>query len=280
MPLYTLVPILEDAGKYGYAVPEFNTDCIEITQAILEVCEEEKSPVVIGVGQGAVEDGKLMPIAAMVKRYAAGSILPIVLHLDHSRSFPQIMNALREGFSSIMIDGSALPLQENIGTTKKIIDICSCIGVSVEAEVGRIFGVEDGIVTGDGKDAFIFDDFSAFISAVTPAALAVPVGSVHGMTTVEPRIDVDLLREMKKKTEIPLVLHGGSGLSKDQVQAAISHGINKVNFGTEIRLAFLEGVEKGLGEKKNIYAVFESGRERVRTTIRDKIGMCMSGGRG
>ncbi|MGD6875767.1 class II fructose-bisphosphate aldolase [Bacillus infantis] len=277
MPLVNLETLLKDADEKGYAVPEFNTDNIEITQAILEGAMEESSPIIIGVGQGAIKDGKLEPLAAIIKDYANSTTIPIALHLDHSKSYEQVIKCLTLGFTSIMIDGSELPLNENIALTNKVVEVCKALGVSVEAELGTIGGVEDDIVIGEDEANLVdIEDVKAFVNEVDIDALAVAIGSAHGMYKKEPKLALDLLKEINTLTSVPLVLHGGSGIPKESVQQAISLGINKVNFGTELRIAFIAGLSDAIAENKEIYAMFESGRQKVKKLIKQKIDLCRS----
>ncbi|WHH60897.1 ketose-bisphosphate aldolase [Petroclostridium sp. X23] len=280
MPLVTLEPLLKDAIKNKYAVPEFNIDNIEFVQAILEAAEEEKTPFIFGVGQGAIQDGKLEPLAAVVKQFAEKSKLPIALHLDHSRSFAQIIQSIRVGFTSVMIDGSYLCLSENIAVTNKVSEICRTVGVSVEAELGKIGGVEDNIEVGEEQaDLVDIEDLKRFVSEAPTDVLAVAIGSAHGIYKVEPKLDFKLLEEINRITDIPLVLHGGSGIPAESVKKAIELGINKVNIGTEMRVGFIEGMHEAIHQNKDIYSILDNGRNRIKEIVREKIYMCGAQGR-
>ncbi|SKA26951.1 class II fructose-bisphosphate aldolase [Consotaella salsifontis] len=280
MPLVPMKELLSDAVARDYTVVQFNTDCIEITQAFLRTAEANRAPIIIGVGQGAAKDGKIEPIAAMLRDYCSRSKLPVSLHLDHSEDPAQVMQALRAGFTSIMIDGSARQLPENIAVTSEVVEMCRPLGVSVEAELGRIPGVEDDLVVSeDQANKVELSVVEEFVGKVTTDALAVAVGTAHGIYKSEPKIDFELLDQVLKATSTPLVLHGGSGVPDASLRKAFDMGIKKLNVGTELRLGFLKGVHAGVEAGDNIYACFERGRQIVDKLVFDKLKISRSEGK-
>lgn len=280
MPLIPMSELLTDAVQRDYTVVQFNTDCIEITQAFLRTAEEHRAPMIIGVGQGAVKDGKIEPIAAMLRDYLSRSTLPVALHLDHSEDPAQVMRALRAGFSSIMIDGSAHQLADNIAVTSTVLAMCRPLGVSVEAELGRIPGVEDDlVVTEDQANKVDIEVVREFVQAVELDALAVAIGSAHGIYKAEPKLDFELLKQVRQVTDTPLVLHGGSGIPDASLQKAFSMGMKKLNVGTELRLGFLRGVHAGVEAGDSIYACFERGRKIVDDLVLSKLRISGSAGK-
>ena len=199
------------------------------------------------------------------------SMIPMVLHLDHAESFDVIMHALRNGFTSIMFDGSKLDYDENVSKTKEIVRLCHAVNVSVEAELGAVGGAEGGELAGRADPALFTDPEQAydFVSSTGINALAVAIGNVHGRYKGKPQLDFDRLEKIKGYTDIPIVLHGGSGISDEEFRKLISLGISKINFFTGMAQAALETVKEELlvmGEKYNDYPeLLLSARKRIST---------------
>lgn len=247
--LITLKEMLGEAQKNGYAVGAFNTNNMEIVQAIVESAEEERSPVILQASQGGLKYAGIQYIVAMVKAAAEQASVPVALHLDHGTSFEQIMLCIRHGFSSVMIDGSKLPLDQNIALTAKVVEAAAPVGVSVEGELGKIGGTEDDISV-DEKDALFTnpEEASLFVEKTGVDALAIAIGTAHGPYKGVPKLDFDRLEEIKKRVTIPLVLHGASGVPNDSICRAIEIGICKINIDTDIRQAFARAVNRVLQE--------------------------------
>lgn len=269
MPLVTLTDVLSIAEKEKSAIPAFNIDNLEIPEAIAEAAEELHRPVIFSVGQGAIKMGNLNYLADIVKALATSASVPIALHLDHGASYEQTIECLRAGFTSVMIDGSSYPLQENIALTKKVVQAAHAVGVSVEAELGAIGGTEDGIGSAH-KNLVDVRDVQQFIEQVETDALAVGIGNAHGIYKGRPKLNFDLLKQVRGINPPPLVLHGGSGIPEDMIREAIQIGIRKVNVATEIRLAFLEEIEKNVGGK-DIYKMYRAAKDIVKTLAAKKI---------
>ncbi|MDQ0393339.1 class II fructose-bisphosphate aldolase [Labrys monachus] len=280
MPLVTLRDLLHDAVQRDYTAVQFNADCLEVAQAVFRTAEEERAPVILGVGQGAARDGKIEALAAVVRDYAFRSKLPIVLHLDHSEEPRQIVQAVRAGFSSVMVDGSALPLADNIALTRQAIALCAPVGISVEAELGRIAGMEDDVtVAEDQANKVDVRTVEEFIAGIEVDALAVAIGSAHGVYKAEPKLDFDLLAELTKITSTPLVLHGGSGIPEASLRRSFALGMKKLNVGTEIRLGFMAGVTEGIAGGESIFSAFDRGRAEVAKFVRQKLAVSASAGK-
>ncbi len=247
--LLTLKEILGEAQKGKYAVGAFNTNNMEIVQAIMESAEEEKSPVILQASQGALKYAGIEFIVAMVKTAVQKSSVPVALHLDHGTSFEQTMLCIRHGFSSVMYDGSKLPLEENIALTGKVVEVARAVGVSVEGELGRIGGTEDEISV-DERDALFTNPEEAltFVEKTGVHALAIAIGTAHGPYKGEPKLDFDRLKIIREKVDIPLVLHGASGVPDESIRRAVELGISKINIDTDIRQAFARAVNKVLKE--------------------------------
>lgn len=242
--LVTGKEILLDAQKRGYAVGAFNVNNMEIIQAIIEAAEETNSPVILQASQGGIKYAGVEYIAELGKLAARNAKVPVAVHLDHGTDFDQVMLCIRHGFSSVMIDGSRFPLDENIEFTKKVTEIAHAVGVSVEAELGKIGGTEDHI-TVDEKDATFTDPMEAkkFVEETGVDFLAIAVGTAHGVYKGEPKLDFDRISEIRNTIDVPLVLHGSSGVPYEALKKAISLGICKINIDTDVRIAFANGVK-------------------------------------
>lgn len=269
MALATLKDVLSIAVKRKTAIPGFNIDNIEIPKAIMEVAEQYGSPVILTIGQGAIQAGQMMHLVDVVRRLADESIVPVVMHLDHGISYEQTIQCLRAGFTSVMFDGSHLPFEQNVAITKRVVEAAHAVGVSVEAELGTINGVEDGIEHA-GHNLVDIREVERFISEVEVDALAVGIGNAHGMYKGLPNLDFELLKKCQALNPPPLVLHGGSGIPDYMIRTAIEIGIRKINVATEIRNAFMSGLEDGVSGR-NIYTMYQKADEYVRELAAQKI---------
>ncbi|MDW7652224.1 MAG: ketose-bisphosphate aldolase, partial [Bacillota bacterium] len=236
MPFVTLREVLAEAERGGYAVGAFNTNNMEIVQAIVEAAEEEQAPVILQASQGALKYAGIRYITAMVRAAVETASVPIVLHLDHGTSFEQTMLCLKHGFTSVMFDGSKYDLDENIAATRKVVDVAHAMGASVEGELGKIGGTEDDI-TVDERDALFTDPDEAerFVTEARVDALAVAIGTAHGTYKGEPKLDFARLEIINGRVETPIVLHGASGVPADSVRKSIALGVRKINIDTELR---------------------------------------------
>ncbi|NMC27171.1 MAG: class II fructose-1,6-bisphosphate aldolase [Syntrophomonadaceae bacterium] len=240
MALVPVTELLQRADREGYAVGAFNANNMEIVQAIITAAEKEQAPVIMQASQGAIKYAGLEFITGMVKIAADAARVPVALHLDHGTDFDQVVKCIRSGFTSIMYDGSKLPLEENIAVTNKVLEITRPIGVSVEAELGKIGGTEDDIHVSD-REAMFTDPEEAryFVEKTGVESLAIAIGTAHGQYKGEPQLDFARLEKIKKLVRIPIVLHGSSGVPDEAVRRAISLGVCKVNIDTNIREAFV-----------------------------------------
>ena len=271
MSLVTMNEILPIAEAKKIAIPAFNVDTLEIAQAVLETIEEEKAPSILAVGQAAIKDGKLEALAEIVTLLSSHMNTPVVLHLDHGQNIEQVIQALRAGYSSVMIDGSKLSLADNIAVTKQTLQAARAVGASVEAELGAILGSEDNISHDSSKPFLVkVQDVIDFTSAVSVDALAVGIGNAHGLYKGRPNLDFDRLKEVKEVSPAPLVLHGGSGIPADMIQTAIEIGIRKINVATEVRLSYVRGLNAE-AESEDYYTMTNSGKRYVKELVREKI---------
>ncbi|MTI80626.1 MAG: class II fructose-1,6-bisphosphate aldolase [Firmicutes bacterium] len=275
MSLVTVTELLQKAEQGKYAVGAFNCNNMEIVQAIIAAAEAENAPVIIQASQGAIKYAGLDWITGMAKLAAEKSSVPIALHLDHGTSFEQCMQCIRSGFSSVMFDGSKLTLDENIAETNRVLAVARPVGVSVEAELGKIGGTEDDI-TVDERDAMLTEPKEAkeFVDRTNVDALAVAIGTAHGQYKGEPKLDFERLEKIKAIVNVPIVLHGSSGVPDEAIKKAISLGVSKVNIDTNIREAFTNAMRKVINEDaKQIdpRKVLGPAREAATEVIREKI---------
>ena len=269
MALTTLTQVLQYAEQTKTAIPGFNIDNLEEIEVLLEAAEAEQCPVILTIGQGAIQAGNMRPLSNLVRQLGQESNVPVVLHLDHSSSYEQIMQALRMGFTSVMYDGSRTPLEENIQESRAVLRAARAVGVSIECELGAIYGVEDG-VSNEHPNLVDLGEVKRFIGEVDCDAIAIGIGNAHGIYKATPHLDFERLRACRSMNAPPLVLHGGSGIPDDMIRRAISIGIRKINIATEIRLAFMDGLEKGLAAR-DFYGMYHGAKERVRTLAIQKI---------
>ncbi|MCT4619360.1 MAG: class II fructose-1,6-bisphosphate aldolase [Marinisporobacter sp.] len=281
--LVTGKEILQHAHENGYAVGAFNVNNMEAVQAIIEAAEETKSPVIIQASQGGLKYAGVEYIAGMGKIAAEKASVPVAIHLDHGTDFKQIMLCIRNGFTSVMIDGSHYPLEENIKKTKQIVEMAHAVGVSVEAELGKIGGVEDDIAV-DEKDATYTDPEEAvrFVEETNVDSLAIAVGTAHGPYKGEPKLDFDRIKVIKEKLNMPIVLHGSSGVPEESIKRAVSLGINKINIDTDIRMAFHRAVKEFVQTNPDVYdprKIVGPARVAMKEIIAEKMRMFGAAGK-
>lgn len=263
------------AYKGKYAVPQFNINNLEWTRYILEECQNNNSPVILGVSEGATRYmGGYLTVANLVKSLVKDLriTIPVVIHLDHGSSVESCINAINAGFTSVMIDASKYSLADNIQMTKKVIDYAHNRGITVEAEVGHIGGTEDDIKA-DIAYAKL-EDCEELVKATNVDFLAPALGSVHGLYKGEPCIDFERMKKINKTLKMPLVLHGGTGLSDDIIKEAISCGICKININTELQIVWSNAVRAFIKQDAKEYdprRIIRSGEQAVKTAIKNKI---------
>jgi len=284
MALVPLYEVLDKADREGYAIGAFNCNNMEIVQSIITAAEAEKAPVIIQASQGAIKYAGLNYIIALVRQAAEGTSVPVVLHLDHGTDFDQVMQCIRFGFTSVMYDGSGMPLEDNISMTCKVLEIARVFGVSVEAELGRIVGTEDDISV-DDAEAFLADPEEAerFVTETGVDALAVAVGTAHGLYKGEPKLDFDRLAEINRLVSCPLVLHGASGVSDESIKRAIELGVRKINIDTNIREAFAGSMRSAMEDNPaeiDPRKILGPAREAATKVIREKIRLFGSSDKG
>ncbi len=242
--------ILNIAEKGGFAIPAFNVYNMETVMGIIEAAEEAKAPVIIQNYSRLVTNGEAYYVAPMVLAAAKKASVPVCFHLDHGAGETEVLRSLTYGATGIMIDKSLLDLDENIAETKKIVDICAAVGVQVEGELGHVGSAAMG--DEQNTDYTEVADAKRFVDETGVVALAVAVGTAHGRYKKTPKVAIDRIQEIHDAVDVALVLHGGSGIPDEDIQASIKAGIRKVNFGTDICFAFLDEV---FATSRDVYAI-------------------------
>lgn len=284
MPLVNLKYLMDRAEEGKYAVGAFNCNNMEIVQAIVEAAEEENSPVIIQASQGAIKYAGLDYIVALVRTAAENSTIPICLHLDHGTDFNQVCDCIEKGFTSVMYDGSKHSLEENIRITNEVLKLARASDVSVEGELGKIGGTEDDVHV-DERDAMYTDPQEAkyYVDQTGVDALAIAIGTAHGQYKGEPKLRYDILEEVKKVVEAPIVLHGSSGVPDEAIRKAVQLGVRKINIDTNIREAFVKGVHQAIAQNPNEIdprKILGPAKEEMKKIVREKIRLFGSSGKG
>ena len=281
--LVNMKEMLNKAKEEKYAVGQFNTNNLEWTQSILEVAEELKSPVIIGVSEGAAKYmGGFKVVVSMTKALmeTMNITVPVAIHLDHGSSVEVCKKAIDAGFTSVMIDASKFEYSENVRITREVVDYASKYNVSVEAELGHVGGQEDHV-----SASILYADVNECASFVKEAGvdcLAPALGSVHGPYKGEPKLGFKEMLEIKEVTNMPLVLHGGSGIPAYQIQMAIERGTCKINVNTECQQEWTKIVREVLKNDEKVYdprKVIGPGKKGIRAVVNEKIKLFGSEGK-
>ena len=265
MPFVTTGEMLKKAQAGGYAIGAFNAENLEMAQAIVAAAEAEQAPVIIQTTPGTLKYAAPKCFAGVVSRLARDAKVPVALHLDHGNSYELAEECAREGYTSLMIDGSKMPFDGNVTITRRV--VAMACGLPVEAELGTVGGKEDGM---EAKPQYTDPDEAADFVSKT------------GVYKGEPKLDLDRLSEVRAKVDIPLVLHGTSGVPEDQVRECIKRGICKVNYATDLRIAFTAGVKKAIAEQPDAFdpkKYLAVGRKAVEDRVRELIRLLGSNGK-
>lgn len=286
MPLVSMAELLQKAYAEKYIVGAFSSWNTEMAQAIIEAAEEERSPVILESGHFVADFDyrKVDYLVPTIKMIVENASIPASIHLDHAASIEAVIQAIRLGVSSVMIDGSHLSLEENIALTRRVVNVAHSVGVSVEAEVGRIGKAEAGKSTGLGQTILTDPrDANRFVNETRVDALAISAGNIHGLCMEQAKIDFDGVKEIKKLVDIPLVLHGGTGIPPDAVRKLRTLGVSKINIGHAVILAFVEGIRKVLNtdleKANNPRLIFASAREAMKNEVKKKMKLFGSSGK-
>lgn len=276
--LVNLNDVLKRAQKEKYAVGLFNTTDTDMLQAAIEAAEETRSPIIIGTAEVLLPYGELKLIAPSIIEKAANATVPVVVHYDHGLTFDRCLEALKLGFSSVMFDGSAKPYEQNIEETKEIVKIAHALGATVEGEIGRVgeAAKEDTLLT---EMYTTPREAEEYLKATGVDALAVAIGSAHGVYKKKPMLNIERLKEIRQAVAVPLVLHGGSGLSDDDFKNTIKEGIAKVNIFTDLCLAGERAMKDGTGKDLGYLEIRNLKEEYIKEAIKTKIKLFGSDGK-
>ncbi len=275
MNLVPMADILNDANQRGYAVGGFNINNLEFLQGIINAAEELNSPLILQASEGAISYMGIEYVMAMVEAAVSDTHIPVALHLDHGSSFEKTMLCIRKGFSSVMIDASKKSFSENVEITKKVVEAAHAVGVTVEAELGKVGGTEDD-VTVDEKDATMTKPAEAveFVEKTGVDALAIAIGTAHGVYKGDPELDFARLETIKSKLDMPIVLHGASGVSAKDLAKAVKLGINKVNVNTDFQQVFTAKIRELFKADADLYDPRKycgPGRDAITEKVKEKI---------
>ena len=282
MSLSTFQKMLADAKERKYAIGSFNAWDVYSAKNITLTAEKMRSPVIISLWQPELDFAGERQLYELCVSFAVAVSVPVAIFIDHAKDVQAVERAIRLGATSVMIDGSHLPLEENIALTVRAAELAHSAGVSIEGEIG-VLGEEDG---SEPDEAFYTNEHEAevFVRDTGIDALAVAIGNAHGYYKRAPRLDLDRLAAIGSRVDVPLVLHGGSGIPPNDLQAAIDRGITKVNFGAEPRTAFMDGLRESLAEadesEKFPHRIFPRALERHAQLIEEKMVLLGSEGRG
>ena len=276
MPLVTSEQMLLDAQKGGYAVGAFNVENMEMVKAVIAAAEELRAPVMVQTTPSTVKYGTLETYFGIVAAEAKKATVPVCLHLDHGSSFELAVQAIKAGYTSVMIDGSHESFEDNIAVSKKVVDVAKACGIPVEAELGKVGGKEDDLEAEADTNT---DPMEAkeFVERTGVSSLAIAIGTAHGFYAGTPVLDKERVSEIKKVVSVPLVLHGASGLSDDDVRECVQRGMCKVNFATELRVAYTDAGKKLLAEKPETFdpkKLGVVGMEAVKELVMGRMKVC------
>lgn len=275
MNLVPMSEILQEANDRDYAVGGFNINNLEFLQGIITAADEVNSPLILQTSEGAIKYIGIDYVLGMVRAAVKDVSIPVALHLDHGGSFEKAMECIQKGYSSVMIDGSKLPFEENVSLTRKVVEAAHSVGVSVEAELGKLGGAEDDVVV-EERDATFTDPKEAveFVERTGIDALAIAIGTAHGVYKGKPELDFERLQQIKDRLDMPLVLHGASGVPDSDVSRAVGLGINKVNVNTDFQQAFTGRIRELFADDPELYDPRKycgPGREAIKDKVKEKI---------
>ncbi|RGX07588.1 tagatose-bisphosphate aldolase subunit GatY [Paraclostridium sordellii] len=280
MSLISTKEILEKAQNQGYAVPAFNIHNLETIQVVLKAARDLKSPVILAATPSTVKYADENYLLAIMNKATELNDIPIAFHLDHHENVDDIKRIIKLGCKSVMIDASKHEFDENVSIVKDIVNFAHKYGTTVEAELGKLGGVEDNLEV-DDKDAYLTNPNEAlkFVKLTGVDSLAVAIGTAHGLYKCEPKLDFKRLEEIRRLVHVPLVLHGASGVSYGAVQEAIKNGVCKVNIATELKIPFSNAIKKYFEENPNAsdprqYLV--PAKNAMYDVVAEKIKMCKS----
>lgn len=272
----TSARLMKKASREGYAVPAFNIDNLESAMAVSEIMHEMRMPVIVQMIPRTLNYGGVGVYPAMMRELMADCPVDYALHLDHGSSLALAQKCIASGFSSVMFDGSAMSFEDNVKYTKEVVDYALCMDVSVEGELGTIGGKEEGDTDLEASYTKV-SEAEEFVRRTNVSTLAIGVGTAHGVYKGEPKINVQRIAEIHEAIETPLVLHGASGLSDDVLRDCIAAGISKINFATELRQAYTNGIKAEFAKDPEVFdpkLYMRGAVDAIKDVLREKIKIC------
>lgn len=267
--LINTLDMLSNARENGYAIPQPNVWDINSIKAVLKASKEVKSPVIIGLAQAHLQYIGIEEVAMLVSYYGNKLDAKYALHLDHGSDYETIIKAIKLGFSSVMIDASTLPFDENVYLVKEVVKVAHACNVTVEAELGHV-GSENSCSESNGSSQSVLtetDEADVFVKQTNIDSLAIAIGTVHGKYKGKPSIDINRLERIAEKVSIPLVLHGGSGTGEEMLKKCIKSGISKINICTDLMVAATEGVKEALETTDNFGDINLAAEEAIKASL-------------
>jgi len=277
MPLVSSLNLIKKAKEEKKAIPAFNIHNLETIQAVIEGAYELKSPVIIQTTPGTLKHAGIEYIAAIVKEASNKYKIPIALHMDHCPSFDTIVSCIKNGYTSVMIDGSHLEYNDNVKLVKSVVKMAHAVGVQVEGEIGKIGGVEDDMFVNEADASFtIPEEAKKFVEDTGVDTLAVAIGTAHGMYKGEPKLDFDRIKAINNLINVPLVLHGASGVPGESIKKAIQLGMAKINIATELKNPMVSAIKNVISNpyENDPRHYMGAAREAVKNVVKNKIRLC------
>ncbi|HEX3045767.1 MAG TPA: tagatose-bisphosphate aldolase subunit GatY [Bacillota bacterium] len=282
MSLVNPMSFIGAARQKGVAIAAFNVHNLETIQAVVEAAAEERAPVMVQTTPGTLKHAGIAYVAAAVKVAAEIHRIPVALHVDHCDSFAVIVQCIQQGYTSVMIDGSKLSYPENTALVKKVVEVARAAGVPVEAELGKIGGTEDQMTVDEREATFtVPEEAQDFVNITGINTLAIAIGTAHGEYKGEPKLDFERLTAIRKLVDIPLVLHGASGVPDESVREAIRRGICKVNIATELKIPMAKAIQDTFArnpKENDPRNYMGAAKEAVKKVVREKIRLCGTSG--
>lgn len=277
MALVSSLELINKARDHKKAIAAFNIHNLETLQAVIEGAAELNSPVIIQTTGGTLRHAGIESVAAIVKALAAINDIPIALHMDHCTSFDTIVNCIQNGYTSVMIDGALLNYEDNVALVKSVVKMAHAVGIQVEGEIGKIGGVEDDMFVNDTDAAFTIPaEAKQFVDDTGIDTLAVAIGTAHGMYKGEPKLDFPRIKEIASLVNIPLVLHGASGVPDESVRKSIELGMAKVNIATELKNPMAMAIRRVLSDpdENDPRNYMGAAKAAVKEVVKNKIRLC------
>lgn len=278
MALVNPMGFIRQAQRHHVAIASFNIHNLETVQAVVEGAAEENCPVIVQTTPGTLKHAGIPYIGAIVKAASEKYDIPIALHLDHCSSFETILQCIRCGYTSVMIDTAHLPYDENVAMVKKVVEVAHAVGVAVEGELGKIGGTEDDLTVDQRSASFtVPEEAKDFVDKTGIDMLAIAIGTAHGVYKGIPNLDFERLTAIRNTVDLPLILHGASGVPDDQIKESLKRGISKINIATELKLPMAAAIQDTFAKKpteNDPRNYMGNAKKAVKEVVKQKIRLC------